>query len=192
MASGDNGLAALLEAFGVGNKSVKTDRSNELAAWGNLKNTAASTGAEGADATGQAMKYLTSILSGSPTAVAGAVAPTTNADAAQADAQRRQIAATGTARGGGTNALQQQSNDILSGKTTDAIQAAQPAAASTLGTLGSTLTGQSIGASGTLGAQAQQAKTADQARSDAELDALMKMFGLTKTGQAAQTAIAAL
>jgi hypothetical protein len=176
MASGDNGLAALLEAFGVGNKSVKTDRSNELAAWGNLKNTAASTGAEGADATGQAMKYLTSILSGSPTAVAGAVAPTTNANAAQADAQRRQIAATGTARGGGTNALQQQSNDILSGKTTDAISSAVPGAASTLSSLGPALTSTSVGASSTLGGQAENARHPDQARSDKEMEALTKLL----------------
>lgn len=187
----DNGLAAILEAFGVGDKSVKTDRGFQLDALGNLKNQAATTGAEGADATSAAMKYFHSILGGSPTAVQAAVAPQTNAVAGQAAAQGRQAAATGTSRGGGTNTLQQQLSDIVQGKTQDAINTAVPGAASSLGSLGSTATGQSISASGTLGNQAQNAKTADQERSDRIMDELTKLFASTNTGQLASTAIAA-
>jgi hypothetical protein len=192
MAAGDNGLAALLEAFGVGDKSVKTDRSNQLAAWGNLKNIATTTAGEGGDATGQALKYFTSILNGSPTAVQGAVAPTTNAVAAQQAAQNRDIVATGTSRGGGTNAAQQQTGDAAAAAVQAAINSAAPNAAPQIAQLGSTLTGQSIGASGTLGAQAGQAKTEDQIRSDQIMDALTKMFSATKTGGQVSSAIAGL
>src|SRR5271170_2574157 len=120
MASGDNGLAALLESFGVGNKNVKTDRSNELAAMGNLKSLAAGEAGEGAEGVDASMKFFQSILSGNPTAVASAVAPTTNAVAAQNAAQNRNIAATGTSRGGGTNAEQQKTSDKAGAASLDA------------------------------------------------------------------------
>src|SRR5271170_3505176 len=129
MASGDNGLAALLESFGVGNKNVKTDRSNELAAMGNLKSLAAGEAGEGAEGVDASMKFFQSILSGNPTAVASAVAPTTNAVAAQ----NRNIAATGTSRGGGTNAEQQKTSDKAGAASLDAVQKLFPDAAKSSG-----------------------------------------------------------
>jgi hypothetical protein len=176
MAAGDNGLAALLEAFGVKNKSVGTDRSNELAAWGNLKNIANTTAGAGGDATAQALKYFTSILSGSPTAVQSAVAPTTNAVAAQQAAQGRQIASQGTARTGGINAEQQQVGDKARAATQTAINSAAPNASAILAQLGPELTGQSISASGTLGEQTEPARQYDQNRSDKEINALTQLL----------------
>lgn len=176
MASGDNGLAALLEAFGVGNKSVKTDRGFQLDALGNLNKQSQVTGAEGADATGDALKFFHSILSGSRAGVTSAVAPQVNAAADQQQAQNRSIVANGTGRGGGTNSLQQQSSDIINGTTQDAINKAVPGAATALGNLGSTATGQSIGASGTLGGLAGDAHSQDQARSDQMMNTLTKLF----------------
>jgi hypothetical protein len=187
--SGDNGLAALLEAFGVGDKSVATDRRFQLAGLGNLENLASRTGQAGGTASGDALAYLEKLLSGNRSAVTAAVAPTTNAAAGAAAAKSRQISATGTARGGGTNAEQQQTSDSVDKATQDAINAAVPGAAGTLGTMGTNLLSQSGSDSSALASQAGQTRTMDQMRSDELLDALTKMFSATDTGKAVSAGI---
>lgn len=181
-------MSAILSLFGVGQKDRKTDRSNQLAAWGDLSSLATGEASSGTAATGAAQAYDTKLLSGDRAAVESAVAPTTNAVASQQAAAGRQRAATGTSRGGGTNAQDQQSSDLISSATQTAINAAAPGAAASLGALGTTQTGQSISAAGTLGQQAGDTRTADQARSDKLLhdsvdeisQALAKIPGFTK------------
>jgi len=172
----DNGLAAILQAFGVGNRSAKTDRGFELDAMGDLKNLASTEAGAGADAEGQAQKYVTSILSGNPAAVASAVAPVTNAVASQKAAQGRQENATGTARTGGTNASDQQTGDAAIKATSDAISSAIPSAASSAASLGTSLLGQAGSSAANLGSLSGNARQADVARSDQELDSLTKLF----------------
>jgi hypothetical protein len=188
----DNGLAAILQAFGVGDKSVKTDRGFQLDAMGDLKNLATTESGAGADAEGASQAYFTKILSGDPTQVASAVAPVTNAVASQKAAQGRQESATGTSRTGGTNASDQQTSDAAGKATSAAISSALPDAASSLGTLGTTLLGQAGSNARSLGGLAQSAHSADQARSDKQLETLTNMLTNTKTAQEVGTVIAGL
>lgn len=169
-------MSAILSLFGVGQKSKNTDRSNQLSAWGDLKSLATSGQnqvSSGAAATGAAQNYSAKLLSGNREAVESAVAPTTNAVASQAAAAGRQRAAQGTSRGGGTNAVDQQSSDLVSQATQNAINQATPGAASSLGQIGTTQTGQgesALGvAGGELGSQAGTTRQADIAHSDALL-----------------------
>jgi hypothetical protein len=186
----DNGLAAILQAFGVGNRSVKTDRGFQLDAMGDLKNLATTESGAGSDAEGASQAYFTKILSGDPTQVASAVAPITNAVASQKAAQGRQEAATGTSRTGGTNAGDQQTSDAAGKATSAAISSALPGAASSLGTLGTNLLSQAGSNASSLGGLAQSAHTADQARSDQQLDAITKLFSLKPgSGASPQSAV---
>ena len=57
---------------------------------------------------GPTANYYRQLLSGGRVGVLSATAPTVNATNAMADAQRRQLATNGTARGGGVNAVGQQ------------------------------------------------------------------------------------
>jgi hypothetical protein len=176
----------------VGNKSAKTDRGFELNALGDLKNLATTEGSAGADAEGASQKFFTQLLSGNPTQVAQAVAPTTNAVASQKAAQGRQENAFGTARTGGTNVTDQQTADAAQKATQTAINSVVPGAASTLGTLGTTLLAQSGSAASNLGSLSGRAKIADQERSDQTLDALTKAFAATETGGQLETAFAGI
>lgn len=183
-------MSAILSLFGVGQKSKNTDRSNQLSAWGDLSSLASGEAGSGAAATGAAQAYSTKLLSGNRQAVESAVAPTTNAVASQAAAAGRQRAATGTSRGGGTNAQDQQSNDLISSATQTAINSATPGAAASLGALGTTQTGQSISAAGTLGGQAGSTRQFDVTNSNNLLhnsvdeisQALMAIPGFGGTG----------
>jgi hypothetical protein len=159
-------MSQLLSLFGVGQQSKNTDRSQQLGAWGDLSSLATGEKAGGVEATGQAQRYSSALLSGNPTAVAGAVAPTTDAVAAQTAAAGRQRAATGTSRGGGTNAQDQQSSDLISSATQTAINTQVPGAAANLGSLGTTQTEQSISAAGILGYESGQTREFDTTRSD--------------------------
>ena len=159
-------MSAILSLFGVGQKDKNTDRSNQLSAWGDLKSLAGGEAGSGAAATGAAQAYDAKLLSGNRQAVESAVAPTTNAVASQSAQASRQRSATGTSRGGGTNAQDQQSNDLISSATQSAINSAVPGAAASLGALGTAQTGQSISAASTLGEQAGSTRVSDTARSD--------------------------
>lgn len=159
-------MSSILELFGVGQKDKSTDRKNQLGAWGDLSSLATGEAGAGAAATGASQAYSSKLLSGNREAVESAVAPTTNAVASQAAAKSRQTAATGTARGGGTNAQDQQTSDLVSSATQTAINSAAPTAAANLGSLGTTQTGQSISAASNLGSQAGSTRQADIATSN--------------------------
>lgn len=170
-------MSAILSLFGVGNKSKNTDRNNQLSAWGDLSGLATAGATSGEAATGAAQAYDANLLSGNRQAVESAVAPTTNAVASQGAAASRQRAATGTARGGGTNAQDQQSSDLISSATQSAINSAAPTAAASLSTLGTSQTGQSISAAGTLGGQAGSARQFDVTNSQSLLNQSVNEIG---------------
>lgn len=97
-----------------GGSSAKTDRRETLNSYGelnNLYNYGVNQGeraqAQGQDLTGQAGAYFTKLLSGNRPAALQAISPVANSATAQADAQKRQIAQSGTARGGGVNEVGQ-------------------------------------------------------------------------------------
>jgi hypothetical protein len=178
----DNGIAAILQAFGVGNKSAKTDRGFQLDSLGDLRDLASTEKSSGADAEGASQAYFTKLLSGNPTAVASAVAPTTNAVASQQAARGREESAMGTSRTGGTNAGNQQTADKVSEATQTAINSAVPGAASNLANLGTTLLGQAGSDASSLGGLADSAHQYDQNRSDKQLDAITKLLSLKPSG----------
>jgi hypothetical protein len=119
-----------------GGSAAKTDRKNQLAGFGDLNNLfnfgfASGTSETGAaqDQLGQAGSYYSKLLSGDRAATLSAVAPTTNAVNAQSDAAKRQIATSGTARGGGTNATGQSINDQTRAQIDTAVSNAKSGAA---------------------------------------------------------------
>jgi len=188
-------MSSILSLFGVGDKSKNTDRQNQLSAWGDLtslmnteKNTGASMLTQGGEATGAAQAYNTKLLSGDRQAVESAVAPTTNAVASQAAAGKRARASSGTSRGGGTNAQDQASNDLVASATQSAINSAAPAAAGNLASIGGSTTatgagllGESGSSAGTLGELAGHTREFDvtnseqlMQRSEKEINAIVQ------------------
>jgi hypothetical protein len=129
--------------FGIGGSASKTDRSNQLTSFSGLKNLfnwalpagQAATGAgqnilSGAASTAQnAGNYFQRLMSGNRTALQGAIAPAANAAQVQADAQRRQLAASGTARGGGVAGVQQQQKETTLAKIQNMLFGARTAGA---------------------------------------------------------------
>jgi len=113
-------LSAIFSLFS--GSGAKTDRKYQLAGFGDLSNVFnfALPNAEAGYTAGQATQkdalsqlaspaqYYQSLLSGNRTSALNAVAPVTNVVNAQSDAQKRQLASSGTARGGGVNAVGQQ------------------------------------------------------------------------------------
>lgn len=123
--------------------SVKTDRTNQLQSFSDLSNifnfalpTAQAEQKKG-DATldsalsslGLSSDYFQKILSGNRAEVAQAVSPTTNAITARSDAEKRQSAASGTARGGGVAGENQQVQDKTNAAVDTTIAQARPDAA---------------------------------------------------------------
>lgn len=139
--------------LGVGNSSAKTDRSNTLAGFGDLNKafgfgsstagadttTGTATTSSGVDALHSAMGYFRNLLSGGRSSALSAVAPGANAAQAQQDAQRRQIANSGTARGGGVNAVQQQAKDNSDAEVDNALFGVRSQAAGQEAAVGSDL-----------------------------------------------------
>jgi hypothetical protein len=122
--------------LGIGHSSAKTDRSIQLGAMQDMKNVfnyalpqAQTAQATGQESLGKAGDYWSKILSGSRPAMQQAVAPETNAVRAGADAQKRQLAAMGTARGGGTSAVSQQRDTDTMAKIDNLLFGARPEAA---------------------------------------------------------------
>lgn len=129
--------------LGIGNSSAKTDRANQLsginASW-NIYNrglpiadTAAQTGqsttSAGISGLQQAQQYWQKLLSGNRPSQMQAAAPATTAINEQADAAKAQEAATGTSRGGGTNAGNQNIETQKMAQENNIIAGLQPAAA---------------------------------------------------------------
>jgi len=143
--------------LGIGGSSAKTDRSGELAGWANLQkmsNWAIPAGQQalssGMQSLGSAGQYFGNILSGNRAKVSQAVAPETAAARSQSDASARQLATSGTARGGGVGATNQQRDQQLRAHVDQAIFGARPAAAQGAMQVGQAQAATGLGA-GTLG-----------------------------------------
>ncbi len=101
--------------LGIGGSASKRDRAEQIRSFEELHNvfnfalpaTKAAWGA-GQEGLQQAGAYWQKLLSGNRPAMLQAVEPEASAVRAQSDAQKRQLAASGTARGGGVAAANQQ------------------------------------------------------------------------------------
>jgi hypothetical protein len=139
--------------LGIGGSSAKTDRAQTLQGYSDLSNVfnfgldtakagsaagAATTGA-GISALSQPLQYWQNILSGNRTSMNAAIAPEKNAIQSQGDAQRRQQAALGTARGGGTSAANQQQQTNQMAQVDNALLQARPEAAKETANIGGEL-----------------------------------------------------
>lgn len=169
--------------------SVKTDRTNQLQSFSDLQNvfnfalpTAQAEQKKG-DATldsalsslGLSSDYFKKILSGNRAEVAQAVSPTTNAITARSDAEKRNLSASGTARGGGVAGENQQVQDKTNAAVDTTIAQARPDAAKANADIASKVAGigdsrlsaalNALGigssAAGTLGKLATDAKSDD-------------------------------
>lgn len=125
--------------LGIGGSSAKTDRGIELGGFGKLSNifnvglNAAQSGiGAGQQALGNVTNYASNILSGNRPAVSAAVAPETAAARSASDAAARQLATSGTARGGGVAGTNQQRQNETRAQVNQAIFKARPEAAGLL------------------------------------------------------------
>jgi hypothetical protein len=108
-------MSGLTNTLFGGGGSSKTDRTNTLQGFTNSKNlfnfalpsaeagakTGAATTAAGTNAMGSSLDYFKTLMSGNRAATQQAIAPVANQQASAADASRKQLDASGTARGGG-------------------------------------------------------------------------------------------
>ena len=129
--------------LGIGGSSAKTDRKQTLQGYGDLQNifnfgmsSGKSQLTAGQGTLGTALtelqgpaSYYQKLLSGNRPALLQAIQPAVNAATDQADAQKRQAAASGTARGGGTNATQQQQDTERMAAIDNALASAKGGAA---------------------------------------------------------------
>lgn len=134
-------LSAIFSLFS--GSGAKTDRKNQLAGYGDLNNVFnfalpnAEAGFKAGSETQKSAlsqlsspeKYYSDLLSGDRSQTLSAVAPTVNAVNAQSDAQKKQIANTGTGRGGGVNAVGQELETNKAGAIDTAVSGAKAGAA---------------------------------------------------------------
>lgn len=134
-------LSAIFSLFS--GSGAKTDRKNQLAGYGDLNNVFnfalpnAEAGFKAGSETQKSAlsqlsspeKYYSDLLSGDRSQTLKAVAPTVNAVNAQSDAQKKQIANTGTGRGGGVNAVGQELETNKAGAIDTAVSGAKAGAA---------------------------------------------------------------
>lgn len=133
---------------------------------------------EGMGATSDALSYFRSLLFGSPTAQAAAVAPQVNAASGQSEQQRKQISSEGTARGGGLNSLLQQTGEIPEKATIDTLTTLQPEAARSTAAIGQNLT-----STGARSAEAETNNALNQRSQDLEMiQTLMSIFRPRSSG----------
>ena len=161
--------------LGIGGSSAKTDRSNVLTGFSDLKNVfntalpaAQGNLSAGASDTGAASGFWKNILGGNRTAVAQAAAPTTNAALAAGDASKRQAGTMGTARGGGTASINANASASTQKGIDDALFGARTGAAGELAQTGAGETAAGTGllntgtnASGDLADIANKARQSD-------------------------------
>lgn len=176
-------MSGLLGLFG-GN-SAKRDRSEELDTYGQLNNVfnfgmgqAKQNSTLGAEDTGTASSFYKGIL-GNRTAATQAIAPEVATATSANDAAKRQIASSGTARGGGVAGVNQTRDEDVMGKVDQMLFGARAGAAGEEGKIGAgeTTTGvedvfageKAAGAHGELASQnrTQSQKLHDQAFSGA-------------------------
>lgn len=157
--------------LGIGGASWKTDRKQYLAGQDVLKNVfnyAIPQGeagfAEGQAGLRKAGDYYSQLLSGNRTAVRQAVAPETAAVQARTDASRRQLATSGTARGGGVASTSQTAKDRAMAEIDQLLFGVRPGAAKGL----ESVAGRGLSAASNLlgmGADIAQAYTSNAAQS---------------------------
>jgi hypothetical protein len=144
--------------LGIGGSSAKTDRSNVLQGFTNLKNlfnwglptaqqgqaTGAGYTAGGVSRLGEAGDYFRKLM-GSRTQAMQAIAPETAAIQSQADATQRQLAAKGTARGGGVAGTAQQIRSAALAEADRALFGVRPGAAQAAAGIGAQQAGIGLG-----------------------------------------------
>lgn len=146
----------LTNAFSAFSKnSATTDRKQTLAGYGDLSNVfnfgmsqAKSGQAAGTDSLKAASgdlatsgDYYSKLLSGNRAATLSAAAPTVNAANAATDAQKTELATSGTGRGGGTNATSQQLDTNKMASVDNAIAGAKADAAKGIAGVGNATAG---------------------------------------------------
>jgi hypothetical protein len=152
-------FSSLIGTGSLGGSSAKTDRSNVLTGFSNLKNifnwalpfaqstakTGASTTAQGVSDIGSASGYFKKLLSGDRSQMLQAEAPEIASVQSQSDAQKRQLATSGTARGGGVAGTNQQRASDTMAKVDQLLFGVRPGAASEVGKLGQATAGIGLG-----------------------------------------------
>jgi hypothetical protein len=137
--------------LGIGGSSAKTDRNQTLASYQQLNNlfnfglstgktgvtTGTGTTAAGVGGLENSQAYWQKLMSGSRPALMQAAAPEINAVQSQGDAARRQAAASGTARGGGTAGANQQQKTDQMAQIDNALFGVRPTAAKESGVVSS-------------------------------------------------------
>jgi hypothetical protein len=143
-------LSGIFNAGGIGGSSAKTDRGNFLTGIHDLNNifnyglpfgqqTAAKGQAGVATGTsdlGTAADYLKKLTSGSRADTAQAIAPEVASVTSANDAAKRQLATSGTARGGGVAGVNQQRDAAAQAKIDEALFGVRPQAAGELAKVG--------------------------------------------------------
>jgi hypothetical protein len=129
-------ISGIGSLFGnVGGSSAKRDRSEQLDSYTDLANVfnfgmgqAKSNATAGANDTGAASSFFKNVL-GNRTAATQAAAPEIAGAASANDASKRQLATSGTARGGGTAGFNQTRNEDMMGKIDQMLFGARTGAA---------------------------------------------------------------
>ena len=122
--------------LGIGGSSAKTDRNNTLQTYGELADITAQQGQQGAAATGTATKRYSDLLSGDPSRLLQASAPTINAITGAGDAQKKEIANLGGSRAGGSNAAMQEATTKQAGQVGNVVAGQQDKATQGLEAVG--------------------------------------------------------
>lgn len=136
--------------LGVGGSSSGTDRKAQLGGYGDLSNIYNTGITGGTDATSKAAGYNSKILSGDRSSIMSALSPEIGAITGLANQNKKQQASMGTARGGGTDALNQQQQQNTQAEVSNTINTARPEAAKSEAGLGTSLLGTANSAAGTL------------------------------------------
>lgn len=155
-------FTSLVGSGAIGGSSAKTDRGNFLAGQHDLSNVfsnalpfaqqqervGTSTTAQGTQDLGTAGSFWKQILGGNRAATAQAIAPQANAINASSDAQAKQLAASGTARGGGTAGIEQQRQSDKMAQIDNMLFGARTGAAGQVADIGRTEAGVGLGQTG--------------------------------------------
>lgn len=148
--------------LGIGGSSAKTDRGQTLGGYQDLNNafgfafptsqanlqTGANTTSQGLSGLTGAQSYFQKLASGNRPALLEAAAPAVNSANAQADAAKRQQSSMGTARGGGTAAVNQQADTAKAATIDNLLFGAQSEGAQGEASTGSAIAQTGLGQSG--------------------------------------------
>jgi len=152
-------IPALFSAGAIGGSSAKADRATQLRAQGNefnVYNWALPAGqqafqsgqqgvAAGQGSLGTAANYLKSLTAGGPASTNAAIAPERQQVLSANDAAKRQLAASGTARGGGVAGVNQARDAAAQAAIDQGLMQVRPAAAGELAQVGQAQGGLGLG-----------------------------------------------